>query len=198
MCPSRKERSCLESIRRCKRSRCGFAGQSGSLPPQDPVAECRKRMSPCRRGRCVPTRIRRPQAPQLSTFAGLNTAPFDPVLELSCPPPVFQERSAQSNPHPLLSIYCRVAATSSTARPFRPRPTRTAATTGETQQLGHGPGIERTDLNAWLQNSQRIGTAKRGLSTTYANRAANQLSAAGCRTLDRNLDLGRIRRSTPP
>jgi hypothetical protein len=49
-----------------------------------------------------------------------------------------------------LSPYCNRP----TAPPFRLRPTGTAATNIETQQLGYGPGIERTDLNPWLQNSR--------------------------------------------
>src|SRR4029077_11861200 len=120
-CPSTRERSCLVLVRRCKRSRCGFAGQSGSVPAQDSRAECRKRMMPRRQKRGAPARPL--QELLLSTFARrvLNTAPFDPVLELLCPPPRFQERSAQSNPHHLLRNLLSPCGNRPTARPFRLR-----------------------------------------------------------------------------
>jgi hypothetical protein len=69
-------------------------------------------------------------------------------------PPNSQERPAQSNPHQPFKIYCRLAATSPMARPFQPKPIRSVVTTGKTQQFGEVPGLERTELNPWLQNSE--------------------------------------------
>src|SRR5580704_4087083 len=99
-------------------------------------------MSPCRRGHCASTRTRPLQAPPLSTFAGrvLNTAPFDPVLELSCPlpplPGTVRAIKSSSAAKDFLSPCCNRL----TAPPFRLRPSRTTATNVETRQLGYGPG----------------------------------------------------------
>jgi len=93
--------------------------------------------------------------PLLRNFARrvLNSAPFDLVLELPFPPPRFQERSEQSNPHQLSKIFVAVlqqadgAAVPAETDWYRRDEHRES-------QFGYGPGIERTELNPWLQNSR--------------------------------------------
>jgi hypothetical protein len=186
------------SVRHCKRSRCGFAGQSGSVPSRDLPAECRKRMSPCRRKCCTPTKLL--QEPLLSNFARLvfNTAPLDPMLELPCPPP-----ASRNGPRGQILISCQrfiVAALQQTdGSVFRlrdlPAPPRQPwrVNSSETVQGSSAP----TKVHGCM-DSRRRGAVKRGLSTINANRAACQRSAAGCRNLDRHWDPGRYRCNTQP
>src|SRR5580658_1170902 len=110
------------------------------MPAPDPLAECRRRTSSCRRKRFAPARTK-PQTLPISTFAGraLNTAPFDQVLELSFPSlsgPVraTEYSSAIKDLLPLCSNNLDGAAIPWT-------PDGSATTTGKTQLPAAFPGL---------------------------------------------------------